>query len=126
MIENDWLAADLYRLGDRSVTKLRKCVIIVARLSADYQIEVCMLENDPTGLDRAEIERVVGNQYSSRLMRQQQGLKGFIGIKRYHHGGSRREQRGNRAIDSRVTASTAEGRVTALRIAGAPRRRSKS
>ena len=33
------LAADLHRLGDRSVTELRKCVI-VAGLFADYEIEV--------------------------------------------------------------------------------------
>ena len=33
---------------------------------------------------------------------------------------------GNPATDSRVTASTAEGRVTALRIAGTRRRRSKN
>ena len=36
----DRLAADLHKLGDRWVTKLRKCVIIVAGLSADYDIEV--------------------------------------------------------------------------------------
>ena len=33
MIKIDWLAADLHRLGDRSVTELRKCVINVAGLS---------------------------------------------------------------------------------------------
>ena len=71
MMEIDRLAADLHRLGDRSVTELRKCVIIVARLSADYGIEVRLLENNPTGLERAEIERVVGNQYNG-LLRQQQ------------------------------------------------------
>ena len=36
----DRLAADLHRLGDRSITELRNCVIIVAELSADYEIEV--------------------------------------------------------------------------------------
>ena len=41
--ETDRLAANIHRLGDRSVTELRKCVIIVARLSADYQMEVYML-----------------------------------------------------------------------------------
>ena len=30
-----------------------------------------MIENDPTGLERADIERIVGNQYN-RLLRQQQ------------------------------------------------------
>ena len=47
MIEIDRLAADLHRLGDRPVTELRRCVIFVAGLSADYQIEVRMLENNP-------------------------------------------------------------------------------
>ena len=50
MMEIDWLAADLHRLGDKSVIELRKCVFIVARLSADYEIEIRMLENNPTGL----------------------------------------------------------------------------
>ena len=62
MIEIDRLVADLYRLGDRSVTELRKCVIIVAGLSANYEIEVRVLENNPTDLESAEIEHVVGNK----------------------------------------------------------------
>ena len=33
-----------------------------------------MLENNPTGLESAEIEHVEGNQYN-RLLRQQQGSK---------------------------------------------------
>ena len=70
MMGTDRLAADFHRLGDRSVTELRKCVIVVAGLSADYEIEVRMIENNPTGLDRAKIERAVGNQYN-RLLRQQ-------------------------------------------------------
>ena len=74
MIEMDRLAAELHRLGDRSVTKLKKCVVIGARLSADYEIEVRMLNNNPAGLDRAEIERAVGNQYN-RLLRQQHDSK---------------------------------------------------
>ena len=49
-------------------------MIIEARLSADYDIEVQMLENNPSGLDRAEIERVVGSQYN-RLIRQQHDSK---------------------------------------------------
>ena len=79
-MEIDWLAADLHRLGDRFVTELRKCVIVVARLSFDYDIEVRMLGNNPTDLERAEIERVVGNQYS-RLLRQQQDSKAFSASK---------------------------------------------
>ena len=68
--KTDQLAVDLHILGDRSVSKLKKCVIIVGALSADYEIEVRMLENTPASLDRVEIERVVGNQYN-RLLRQQ-------------------------------------------------------
>ena len=74
MMEIDRLATDLHRLGDRSVTEIRKCVIIVAGLSADYEMECRMLENNPVGLNRSEIERVVGNQYN-RLLRQQQDSK---------------------------------------------------
>ena len=62
MMEVDRLAADLHRLGDKSVTELRKCVIIVSGLSADLKMECCILENNPAGPNRAEIERVVGNQ----------------------------------------------------------------
>ena len=80
MMEIDRLAADLHRQGDRSVTELRKCVIIVARLSANYQIEVHMLENNTTGLERAEIERVAGNQYNI-LLRQQQDSKALSASK---------------------------------------------
>ena len=74
MMELDRLAADLHRLGDKSVTELRKCVIIVFRLSADFEMECRILENNSAGLNRAEIERVVGNQYN-RLLRQQQDSK---------------------------------------------------
>ena len=49
-------------------------MIIGAGLSANYEIEVRKLENSPTGFNRAEIERVVGNQYN-RLLRQQQDSK---------------------------------------------------
>ena len=69
-METDRLAADLHRLGDKSVTELRKCVFIVSGLSTDFEMECRMLENNPAGLNRAEIERVVGNQYN-RLLRQQ-------------------------------------------------------
>ena len=70
-MEIDRLVADLHRLGDKSVTELRKCVIIVSGLSADFEIECRVLENNPAGLKRAEIERVVGNQYNSLLTQQQ-------------------------------------------------------
>ena len=79
-MEIDRLAVDLHRLREGSVTELRKCVIIVAGFSADYKIEVCMLENNPTGLERADIECIVGNQY--RLLRQQLGSKTLSTTKR--------------------------------------------
>ena len=74
MMEVDRLAADLHRLGDKSVTELRKCMIIVSGLSADFEIEYRILENNPVGLNRAEIGRVVGNRYN-RLLRQQHDSK---------------------------------------------------
>ena len=61
IMEIDRLAADLHRLGDKSVRELTKCVIIVSGMSADFVTECRMLENNPPGLNRAEIERVVGN-----------------------------------------------------------------
>ena len=54
-------AGDRCKLGDRSVTQLEKCVIIVAGLYADYEIEARMLENDPAGLKRADIEHIINN-----------------------------------------------------------------
>ena len=74
MMGIDRLAVDLHRLGDRLVTELRKCVIIVAKLFAVYEIEVRMLENNPTGLETADIERVVRNRYN-RFLRQQHDSK---------------------------------------------------
>ena len=74
MMEIDRLAADLHRLGDKSVTEPRKCAIIVSGLSADFEMECHILEDNSAGLNRAEIERVVGNQYN-RLLRQQQDSK---------------------------------------------------
>ena len=68
MMEIGRLTADLHRLGDKSVTELRKCVIIVSGRSADFEMECRVLENNPAGLNRAEIERAVGNQYN-RLVR---------------------------------------------------------
>ena len=68
MVEIDRLAADFYRLGDKFVTELRKCVIIVAGVFADYQIECRILENNLVGPERAEIERIVGNKHD-RLFR---------------------------------------------------------
>ena len=68
MIEVDRLAADLHE----SVTERRKCVIIVSGLSADFEMECRILENNPAGLNRAEIERVVGNQYNRHLRQQQE------------------------------------------------------
>ena len=66
-------------------------MFIVAGLPAEYEIEVGMLENNSTGLERAETERVVGNQYN-RLSQATAGLKGFLVIEGHHHGESRREE----------------------------------
>ena len=71
MMEVNRLAADLHRLGDKSVTELRKCVIIMSGMSAGFEMERRTLKNNPDGLNRTEIERVVGNQYN-RLLRLQQ------------------------------------------------------
>ena len=124
MMEIDRSAADPHRLGDISVTELRKCMIVVAGLPADYEIEIRMLESNPTGLERAEIERVVGNQYN-RLLRQQQDSKALSASK----GATsvdRERITGDPATDSRVLVSTAEGRVAALRTAGVRRRSKKN
>ena len=67
-------------MGDRPVKELRKCVTIVAGLSADYGIEVRMLENDPTSLEKGEIERAVEKQYN-RLLRQQRDSKALSASK---------------------------------------------
>ena len=58
VIEISRLAADLHRLGDNSVIEMKKCVIIVAELSTDYEMSCRMLEINPSGLNRAETERV--------------------------------------------------------------------
>ena len=42
-MEIDRLAADLPRLGDKSVTELRRCRIIVSGLSTDFEMECCIL-----------------------------------------------------------------------------------
>ena len=51
MMEVDRLAADLYHLGGKSVTELKKNVIIVSGMSADFEME-CRIENNPAGLNR--------------------------------------------------------------------------
>lgn len=75
-MEIDRLAADLPRLGNKSVSAdLRTCVIIVAGLCANYEI----VENNSDGHIRAEIEHVVGNQYNRLLRRQQESAsKGSV------------------------------------------------
>ena len=76
----DRLVADLHRLSHKSVTELRKCVIIVSGLSADFEMECRILESNPAGLNRAKIERVVGNQYNI-FLRQQQDSKALSASK---------------------------------------------
>ena len=92
MIQIDRLAADFHRLDGRSVTGLRRCVVIVAGLSADYDIDVRMVDNNPADLERAEIERLVRNQYN-RLPKQHR--------------------------DSKALSASGSTIVAALRIAGA-------
>ena len=80
MMNIDRLVADLHRLSDKSIPELRKCVIIVSGRSDDFEMECRILENNPAGLNRAEIKRVVGNQYN-RLLRQQQDSKALSASK---------------------------------------------
>ena len=49
-------------------------------LSADYEIESQMLENNLKGLERADIERVVGNQHNIPI-RQQKNSKALSASK---------------------------------------------
>ena len=84
MTKIDSLAADLHRLGDKSVTDLRLCVIIVSGLSASFEMECRMLEKNPAGLNRAGIERV----YRESVQQTSQaaaGLEGIVGIKGHRH-----------------------------------------
>ena len=80
MMEIDKVAAGLHRLGDKSVTELKKCLIFVVGLSADNEMECRILENNPTGLERAEIERIVVNQYN-RFLGQQYNSKALSALK---------------------------------------------
>ena len=99
-------------------------MIIVSGLSADFEMECRMLENNPDGLNRGEIERVVGNQYN-RLLKQQQDSKalsasrGTITANR-ENGKNRRlcnkfegkcfncGKKGHRAVDCRSTKKKSE------------------
>ena len=121
MMEVDRLAADLHRLGDKSVTELRKCVIIVSGLSAAFEMECRILENNPAGLNRAEIERVVGNQYN-RLLRQQQDSKALSASKGTVTANREKGRTGDSTTSSMVNASIAGRKVTALSTAGARRK----
>ena len=125
MMEVDRLAADLHRLGDKSVTEPRKCVVIVSGLSADFEMECRILENNPTGLNRAEIERVVRNQFN-RLLRQQQDSKALSASKGTVT--ANRKKGKNRRLHHKfmVTASIAERKVAALETAGARRKKVKN
>ena len=110
----DRLTADLHRLDDNR-TEYK-----YDYRSGNYEIEIRMLENNPTDLQRAETERVVGNQ-EKRLLRQQQESKALSTSK-----GTTTADRGekNRKPRNRFKGSCfSYGRnVTALRTAGAQRR----
>ena len=116
MMETDRLAADLHRLGDISITELKKSGIIVVGLFANYEIEVRVLEDNPTGLEMAEIEGAVGNPFSSSSRTQRLYFHRKAPPRRIA------ERTGDPATDSRATSSSAEGRVAALRTAEARRR----
>ena len=51
MMEIDRLVANLHILGDKSMNELRKCIIVVVGLSADYEMECRTFENKSTGLE---------------------------------------------------------------------------
>ena len=125
MMEVDKLAGDLHRLGDKSVTELRKCVIIVSGLSEDFEMECRMLENNPDGLNRGEIERVVGNQYN-RLLKQQQDSRHC----QRRGAPSRQTEKtgriGDSATSSKKNASIVGRKGTALWTVEARRRRAKN
>ena len=95
-------------------------MIIVSGLSADFEMGCHMLENIPAGLNRADVERVVGNQYNS-LLRQQQDSKALSASK-----GTRRiagrGRTGYSTTNLMLTASTVERKVSALETAGARKR----
>ena len=96
--------------------------VINPRLSADYEIEVRMLENNPADLERTEIESVVENQHN-KLFRQQHHSKALSAS-----GGITTADRGekNRRLRNRFEGNCFNrGRVTALRTAEA-RKRSKN
>ena len=75
-----------------------------------------MYENNPAGLERAKIKRVVGNQYN-RLLRQQPDSKALSASESTTTRGTAEKRRRDRAANSRATALTAEGRATMLTIA---------
>ena len=125
IMEVDRLAADLHRLDEKSVTQLGKGLIIVSDLCADLEMECRILENNPAGLNRTEIERVVGNQYN-RLLRQQQDSKAFSASKSTVTANSGKGKNRRLHRKSMVTALIAEIKVTALEAAGAQRKRVKN
>ena len=112
MMELDRLAADLHRLGEKSVTELRKCVIIVSSLSADFEMECRILENNPTGLNRVEIERVVGNQYN-RLLRQQRRTRRHC----RHRRAPSRQIAGRGRIEGSTTSSMETASIAGRKVA---------
>ena len=66
----------------------------------DIEMERRVLQNNPAGLSRAEIEHGVGNQYN-RLLRQQQGSKALSALKCITTATGRP---GDPSINSRVAA----------------------
>lgn len=91
-MEIDRLAADSYRLGDKSLTGLRKCVIIVTGTSAGHVMEYRMLYNNPADLIGEIEDIIVGKQYN-RLPKAATGLEGYVGIEGHHSKGKKRRPR---------------------------------
>ena len=113
MMEVDRLAADLHRLGDKSATELRKCVIIVSGLSADFEMECRILENNLlvlTGLRLSVLYEISTTDFSGsnrtrRHCRHRRAPSRQI---------AKRGRTGDSTTSSMVTASFAERKVTAL------------
>ena len=84
-----------------------------------------MLENNPDGLNRGEIERVVGIQYN-RLLRQQQDSKALSASRGTVTTNEKTERIGDSATSSKENASTVEREGTALWIVRARRRKMRN
>ena len=99
---------------------------MVAGLSADYEKECRMLKNNRAGPNKAEIGRVVGEQYNIRLRQPQdsKALPASEGVPSRRIA-ARETTRGS-VINPKVAALIAERKVTARENAAARKRRKLS